>query len=576
MVSRLGLNILMVKLREKHTVRLKRILRALLGVVALGVSGWIGLGWLFPLLKDLLWHFPSRVALFLVAGAIGLYLLWSPISRWVRPIFQRARPISQRARQRLQEEPWSLFKASCWVLVGLVVFAALLWLGLGWVLGGKWAWELPAGDEANKYALLRMVLFVGAGVVGVIGVLVTYRRQRGIEEGQFLEQLATSARQLGDENPTVQAAGIYALAGLADRSSKSRRQECVNVLCTYLRLPYTPPQENDEPGVTTGVIIKRTVNTETGPAEEERTVSVHPHDREIRQSIVRVITRHLRKDKDDEVSWSNLDLDFTGAVFDYADFSKACFSGGTVSFRDATFSGGRVSFEDATFSGGTVSFRGATFSSGRVSFRGARFSGGRVSFWGARFSGGTVDFQGARFSGGTVDFQGATFFGDNTVDFQCVRFSSGYVSFWEARFSGGTIDLKFAAFSGGTVDFKFAAFSGGTVDFKFAAFSGGTVYFGGTVDPKNTFVLPGSTFSGGIVDFQFAAFSEGTIDFQSARFSGGRVSFLGATFSGSTVNFENPQSWDTPPEMPWRDGDKTPEGICPDRWPPVLGTPSGR
>ena len=293
------------------------------------------------------------------------------------------------------------------------------------------------------------------------------------------ERFATAAGQLGsDKPPAVRLAGVYAMAGLAD-DWEENRQTCVDVLCGYLRMPYEP-----DPG-------------EEAPGPERLAFRA---GREVRHTVIRVITAHLKEGA--AVSWQGLDFDFTGVVFDGGDFCGARFSGGTVSFRGAEFSGGEVSFTGARFSGGMVSFGGAEFSGGTVSFDGAEFSGGAVDFGSAEFSGGTVSFGNARFSGGTVDFVGA-------------KFSGGTVHFGGAEFSGGTVGFGGAKFSGGTVSFGLAVFSGGTVSFFLARFSGGTVDFGGT------------------------------------WFSGGQVHFGSAKFSGGTVSFRSASDWSFPPAFPW-------------------------
>ena len=247
------------------------------------------------------------------------------------------------------------------------------------------------------------------------------------------ERFATAADQLGSDKPAVRPAGVYAMAGLAD-DWEENRQTCVDVLCAYLRMPYEPDPGQDAP-------------------EAQRLA--FRAIREVRHTVIRVITAHLKKDA--AVSWQGLNFDFTGVVFDGGDFSNAEFSGGTVDFVGARFSGGTVDFGGAEFSGGTVDFGGAEFSSGTVDF-------------GAEFSGGTVNFGGTRFSGGTVKFVG-------TWDHDAARFSGGMVNFGAARFSGGTVDFGGAEFSGGTVGFLETEFSGGTVNFVGARFSGGTVDF---------------------------------------------------------------------------------------------------
>jgi uncharacterized protein YjbI with pentapeptide repeats len=294
------------------------------------------------------------------------------------------------------------------------------------------------------------------------------------------ERFATASEQLGSDKSAVRLAGVYAMAGLAD-DWEENRQTCVDVLCAYLRMPYEPDPGQDAP---------------------ERERLAFGASREVRHTVIRIITAHLKTGA--AKSWQGLNFDFTGVVFDGGDFYGVQFSGGTVSFKNARFSSGEVDFSEAKFSGGSVSFSGAEFSGGEVGFKRARFSGGMVAFIGTEFSGGSVSFEAAGFSGGTV------WFGD-------------------------------AVFSGGRVSFEVARFSGGDVDFEGTGFSGGTVNFGG------------AEFSGGSVSFESVWFSGGEVGFGYAVFSGGRVSFESAGFSGGTVDFSDARDWSCPPAFPWTD-----------------------
>jgi uncharacterized protein YjbI with pentapeptide repeats len=281
------------------------------------------------------------------------------------------------------------------------------------------------------------------------------------------ERFATAAEQLGDDKPAaVRLAGVYAMAGLADDWPK-HRQTCVDVLCAYLRMPYEPdPGENADAA--------------------ERTA--YQANREVRHTVIRVITAHLKDGA--AVSWQGSDFDFSSAVFDGGSFANAEFSRGRVNFNYTRFSGGKVNFTSTTFSSGTVSFGHANFSSGQVDFRHASFSGGTVDFDGARFSGGRVNFSYASFSGSTVNF--SRDFADDA------EFSGGEVYFHFAEFSGSKVNFGSAysdgvKFSGGEVYFNYARFSGGTVDFRGARFSGGKVNFN---DPFDWSVPPAFPWTG--------------------------------------------------------------------------------
>ncbi len=244
------------------------------------------------------------------------------------------------------------------------------------------------------------------------------------------ERFATAAEQLGSDKPTIRLAGVYAMAGLAD-DWEENRQTCVDVLCGYLRMPYEP-------------------NPGQGAPEAQRLA--FQAIGEVRHTVIRVVTAHLKNDAAE--SWQGLNFDFTGAVFDGGNFSGAQFSGGLVRFSFAQFSGGAVNFDYAQFSGGTVNFDHAQFSGGTVNFRGAQFSGGTVGFGSTQFSRGTVNFRGASFSASTVGFASAQFSG-GAVDFDLAQFSRGAVFFHQAQFSGGTVNFRGAKFSGGTVDFSY-------------------------------------------------------------------------------------------------------------------------
>ncbi|MDX2591618.1 hypothetical protein PV343_04925 [Streptomyces sp. WI03-4A] len=115
--------------------------------------------------------------------------------------------------------------------------------------------------------------------------------------------------------------GAHGLAGLADDApTRALRQTSIDVLCAYLRLPYTPEADL--------------------PADDTEACRAYLALREVRLTVIRLIRDHLRLPADHHHSWQGHDLDFTDVP-----------SGGTVNFRSATFSGGTVDFTDA---GGTI------------------------------------------------------------------------------------------------------------------------------------------------------------------------------------------------------------------------------
>ncbi|MEO3776033.1 hypothetical protein ABGB16_04080 [Micromonospora sp. B11E3] len=382
----------------------------------------------------------------------------------------------------------ALAVAAALTLVGALIAAAL------WYAGWPGIQRDATVTAATLFDLLKLVFAVVAGVGGVAALVVAYRRQRVAEHtnalAEFAHQLAHAAdlraevtkalaeaaderakietdrngvrlfnerfakasEQLGSDKAAVRLAGVYAMAGLAD-DWREGRQTCIDVLCAYLRMPYSPPSETPSEASTQQAEGQAsTVDAETARAARE--------EREVRHTVIRLIGRHLRLILGDPTSWRGLDFDFTGAVFDGGDFSNVTFSGGRVSFEGATFSAGRVRFNRSTFSGGEVSFRGSTFGGGEVVFGGSTFSGGLVSFEGATFGGGEVFFAWSTFSGGEVSFAGSTF-GGGEVIFEGSTFSGGRVSFGGSTFSGGRVSFGGSTFGGERVFFGGATFSGG-------------------------------------------------------------------------------------------------------------------
>ena len=346
----------------------------------------------------------------------------------------------------------NLFLAMILSLVGGVVIA----LTAAWLLTP----QLNVGKQPTSPAdLTRLALTVAAGVGGVVALVVAYRRQRDLEQGRFVQDFGAAAKQLGDPDVAVRLAGVYAMAGVADQTSNLRTQQCIDVLCAYLRLPYSPELGNNHQ---TALTLKRPV-PQTPGSEEELTFRYRQNDKEVRQTIVRVIAAHLREKS--ARSWSANDFDFSGAHLEDANFHATTFAGNSTKFDGTTFSGKTTGFAGATFSGETTSFDGATFSGKTTWFTGATFSSEITWFDGATFSGKNTWFTGATFSSETTWFDGATFISE-TTEFGKATFSGDRTSFIEATFSSDRTSFEGATFSGAATSFGDASFGSGRVSFE--------------------------------------------------------------------------------------------------------------
>ncbi|MFD4505314.1 hypothetical protein [Streptomyces sp. NPDC058457] len=131
--------------------------------------------------------------------------------------------------------------------------------------------------------------------------------------------------------------GVHALAGLADDApTRALRQTCIDVLCAYLRLPYTA-----EPDL---------------PADDAEARHAYRALREVRHTVIRLIRDHLRLPSEHPHSWQGQDFGLTEVTFDGGDFSGAKFRDSRVTFDGAQFCGSRVTFADAQFFLGSSSW----------------------------------------------------------------------------------------------------------------------------------------------------------------------------------------------------------------------------
>ncbi|MFI7320375.1 pentapeptide repeat-containing protein [Streptomyces venezuelae] len=326
-------------------------------------------------------------------------------------------------------------------------------------------------DASTLFDLVKLSFGVVAGAGALVALVVAYRRQRVDEAGAHrdatrlhTERFSQAVDKLGSDSPAVRLGGVHALAGLADDAPDDNlRQTCIDVLCAYLQLPFTPAPDI------------------TGPAPLDSARQEEHHRylalRKVRHTILQLIADHYRRPQGTHRSWQGCDLNLTGVTIDCTmDFNEAVFSDGTVDFSRAMFSDGVVDFGRAVFAGAAVHFGDAVFCGGTVYFSGSQFRAGTVRFGNATFSSGAVYFSGAVFSGGTVHFGEAAFSG-GAVHFNDALFSGGRVFFRDALFSGGTVNFRGAVFSEGMVNFRDAVFSSGAVYFSGAMFSGGTVHF---------------------------------------------------------------------------------------------------
>ncbi|MFI6866995.1 pentapeptide repeat-containing protein [Nocardia sp. NPDC050406] len=447
------------------------------------------------------------------------------------------------------------------VLTGVLVAAAVA--GCSWWL--LWTLLGVEPETPNRLQLTMIALAVTAGVGGAVALVVAYRRQRDLERGRFADVFGAAAAQLGAADVAVRIAGVYAMAGVADEfSAWGRRQQCVDVLCAYLRLPYAPDAGDNH-------LVSRTERREEDGAAVERVYHYRQNDRPVRATIARVIADRLRQTA--ETSWSDCDFDFTGAVFEDADFRFATFGGRDTRFADAVFLGtDTTSFEGARFLGKRITFRGATFRGRAASFQRAVFRpavvdrserGGSVtSFVDTTFAC-PVAFDEAVFAGARTTFERATFTGDRT-GFADASFAAALTTFGRAVFDGDRVCFAGAEFTGARIAFTATHFYARGTSFDGCALGERPRWrTGGTTDIDFT-----DAEYHGAVSFADAVFEARTVLFTGGDFFG-EISFRRSGLHAREVRFDRPRAW-VGTHFDWDEVPAAkPDNVKPEPWPPT-------
>jgi hypothetical protein len=348
------------------------------------------------------------------------------------------------------------------------------------------------------------------------------------EQGQVTDRYTRAVEQLGHEKAPVRLGALYSLEHLA-QDNPQYRQTVVDVVCAYLRMPYTPQAQTE---------LDTEQAEEMSPPANGGNRAPHPapgqdpaqEELQVRQTAQRLLADHLRRPRGrsgqdaqllppspQQPFWPGISLDLTGATLVDFGFSRVSviqprFGGttfqGDAAFHGATFEGAAM-FDKATFQG-DAAFSGASFQ-GNAPFRGATFQG-NAQFGEASFQG-NAWFRRTTFQGNAV-FDEATFQEDAAFDEATFHGAAGFAiaTFQDDATFAGT------AFHGAAW-FDEATFGGLTwfAEATFGDHAGfGKVTFAGRTWFSEVTFLGGAWFDGAI----FASGNEGNV------FLGARVDYL--------------------------------------------------
>ena len=205
---------------------------------------------------------------------------------------------------------WRPMPAWSWMLaaaaaVVIVAVGVTMWL-LAIAGGAK-----PGTDRANsRLDAVRTGLAAGAGAGAAVGLMLAFRRQHHQEiatdltngdatERRITELYTKAVEQLGNDKAPVRLGGLYALERLA-QDNRAQRQTIVNVICAYLRMPYSLT-------VPSGYM-------DHGSIYEPDPRPIWEQERQVRLTAQRILAEHLRDDRPPDQRSADHTSRFSGLI----------------------------------------------------------------------------------------------------------------------------------------------------------------------------------------------------------------------------------------------------------------------
>ncbi len=422
-------------------------------------------------------------------------------------------PDSDRGRW-FKPSSWSL-ATSVWVaIVAAITSVVILVELLGWLAYRTWR-PWTQAHRVQVTDLVKLSLTLVAGAAATQGLVVAYRRQRSNERDEagrrddvrlMTERFGAASSQLGSQEAATRLAGVYAMATVADEWT-AQRQQCVDVLCAYLRLPYRPREEQSD--------FYDTERMQYEPDWRRR-----GGEREVRRTVLRTIREHLLPDSTS--NWQGCTFDLNGAVLDGGSLTEILVGQNTVlDFTDAVLVGPEFTFFRSTVNG-IIRLDRAVVEAKALSFAHCTFdSDATVSFVGTSLNETKVTFSDSVFAGKALIFIEAVF-RNSTLIFTRMELNSGLISLTGVQAVASNFVFSKSRLKGGEVRMRRGIVTSGSINFGQAQFIGATVNMS-------------TKFENVAVTFNRATVIGGSISLEGSEFIGRRPSRDGASFEGWTA-----------------------------------------
>jgi hypothetical protein len=152
----------------------------------------------------------------------------------------------------------------------------------------------------------------------------THQQLNLTEQGQVTDRYTRAVEQLGHEKAPVRLGALYSLEHLA-QDNPGYRQTVVDVICAYLRMPYTPPAQTEPDAEPEEEVAPPTNGRDRAPQPAPGRDPAR-EELQVRQTAQRLLANHLRLPRGPSQDaqllppsprrpfWPGISLDLTGAA----------------------------------------------------------------------------------------------------------------------------------------------------------------------------------------------------------------------------------------------------------------------
>ena len=227
---------------------------AILALVFLGIGGLLRLGAMAAGWAYVQYPLPRHPEAWVNVSVLAV--ITALLAIFIALLVSRLEP-QKPSRGKFSPRMWRLSHALIMAVVAATVFEYLVFAALGG--GPTWPWDqVQKLNEGSGSSLVQPALALITPYIAFITAVFAYRRARlslaeswRSDAAGYQQRFVEASTLLAHNNSSARIAGAIALGNLA-RDSADLRQQCVDVICGYLRTKPSEEHLGEEPQQTEG------------------------------------------------------------------------------------------------------------------------------------------------------------------------------------------------------------------------------------------------------------------------------------------------------------------------------------